>query len=228
MQVTLQACERGSTEETFQAEDTHHARPRRRATESCVGQFWTVSIWPRSSRDGSQCCNFAHSSSREGFVMHPVWRCKKERTQRPRRTFGERKCGNCSCCCRSCCWADPPECRELAKKNCVHGSNKFAAGQWGEHLVEGQQPQRSTPDSCERRSEAALQKVKLGEVSRAPRPLSEQVREFQPVVPVDVDRGVFLKCLKAAPRGASPGPGGCSSVRPVWHAPISLVKFPTH
>ena len=29
---------------------------------------------------------------------------------------------------------------------------------------------------------------------------------------VNVDRGVFLKCLKSAPRGAPPGPGGCTNV----------------
>ena len=36
------------------------------------------------------------------------------------------------------------------------------------------------------------------------------VRAFEPGSPVAVDRQIFLKCLKSAPRGASPGPGGCT------------------
>ena len=39
---------------------------------------------------------------------------------------------------------------------------------------------------------------------------SEEVQEFESESPVIVDRQIFLKCLKAAPRGASPGPGGCT------------------
>ena len=97
--------------------------------------------------------------------------------------------------------------------------------------------QRSTADSMERRAVAGMQKKKLIEVPRARqrltgaalapgteniyrqlqnrRPqemsqhLSQEVREFQPVTPVNVDRGVFLKRLKSAPRNASQGPGGC-------------------
>ena len=85
---------------------------------------------------------------------------------------------------------------------------------------------------------AARQKIKLGEISRARqcltgaplapgteetfqvlqarrpqvvvRALPEEVQAFEPESPVIVDRQSFLKCLKAAPRGASPGPGGCT------------------
>ena len=42
------------------------------------------------------------------------------------------------------------------------------------------------------------------------RELPEAVRTFEPESPVTVDRKIFLKCLKSAPRGASPGPGGCT------------------
>ena len=93
-------------------------------------------------------------------------------------------------------------------------------------------------DSIERRAAAACQKIKLGEISRARqcltgaslapgteatfqllqarrpqvvvRELPEAVRAFEPESPVTVDRKIFLKCLKSAPRGASPGPGGCT------------------
>ena len=34
------------------------------------------------------------------------------------------------------------------------------------------------------------------------------VREFQPEVPVWLDKTIFLKSLKSARRGSSPGPGG--------------------
>ena len=42
------------------------------------------------------------------------------------------------------------------------------------------------------------------------RPISQEAREFHPEAPVSIDRKVFLQCLKSAPRGASPGPGGCT------------------
>ena len=53
--------------------------------------------------------------------------------------------------------------------------DKFARGQWGALLQEaqvalrqkGQAPRRPTEDTPERRAEAACQKVKLGEASRA-------------------------------------------------------------
>ena len=42
------------------------------------------------------------------------------------------------------------------------------------------------------------------------RPISQEAREFHPEAPVSTDRKVFLQCLKSAPRGSSPGPGGCT------------------
>ena len=103
---------------------------------------------------------------------------------------------------------------------------------------EGQPQRRSTEDTPERRAEAACQKVKLGEVSKAllcltgaslppgtdetfdamqnrrpqevVRIIPQDILEFEPDVPVQVDRKTFLKCLKSAPKGSSPGPGGCT------------------
>ena len=85
---------------------------------------------------------------------------------------------------------------------------------------------------------AACQKIKLGEISRArqcltgaslapwteamfqflqarrpqvvARELPEAVQTFEPESLVTVDRKIFSKCLKSAPRGASPRPGGCT------------------
>ena len=93
-------------------------------------------------------------------------------------------------------------------------------------------------DSDQRRAEVACRKVQLGEVSRArqcltraslalgieatfrkmqsrrpqevQRPIPREVLEFEPATPLVVDRKMFLKSLKSAPRGASPGPGGCT------------------
>ena len=88
-----------------------------------------------------------------------------------------------------------------------------------------------------RRADAACRKVQMGEVSRARqcltgaalapgseatftemqsrRPQEVQCRipreilDFVPESPIVVDRKIFLKSLKSAPRGASPGPGAC-------------------
>ena len=93
-------------------------------------------------------------------------------------------------------------------------------------------------DSLERRAEAAYQKVKLGEVSRARqcltgaalapgtdatfnmmqnrrpqeviRALPEEVLRFEPDTPIGLNKKIFLDSLRSAPRGASPGPGGCT------------------
>ena len=40
------------------------------------------------------------------------------------------------------------------------------------------------------------------------RNILKDILEFEPDVPVQVDRKAFLKCLKSAPKGSSPGPGG--------------------
>ena len=93
-------------------------------------------------------------------------------------------------------------------------------------------------DSDQPRAEAACRKVQLGEVSRArqcltgaslapgteatfremqsrrpqevQRPIPREVLEFQPATPLVADRKKFLTSLKSAPRGASPGRGGCT------------------
>ena len=99
-------------------------------------------------------------------------------------------------------------------------------------------PRVATSMTPERRAQAACQKVRLGKVSRARqcltgaalapgnedtfralqgmrpqqvvRPLTQDVLEFEPEVPVELDRATFLTSLKSAPRGSSLGPGGCT------------------
>ena len=89
-----------------------------------------------------------------------------------------------------------------------------------------------------RRAEAACRKVQLGEVScarqcvtgailapgtdttltemQSKRPqevlrrIPRDVLDFVPESPLEVDRKIFVKSLKSAPRGASSGPGGCT------------------
>ena len=97
-------------------------------------------------------------------------------------------------------------------------------------------PQRHHTMTNEERARAAEQCVQEGEVSRArqcltgaalapgtdatfqemqrrrpqalARPLSEEVLDFEPDSPVELDRSMFLASLKSAPRGSSSGPGG--------------------
>ena len=106
-------------------------------------------------------------------------------------------------------------------------------GQWADLLLEGHQSSAQGveathigADSIERRTAAACQKIKLGEISRARqyltvaslapgteatfqllqarrpqvvvRELPETVRAFEPESPVTMDRKIFLKCLKSA------------------------------
>jgi hypothetical protein len=40
--------------------------------------------------------------------------------------------------------------------------------------------------------------------------LPDDVMNFQPAAPLSLERGVFVDCVKTAPRGAAPGPGGCT------------------
>ena len=89
-----------------------------------------------------------------------------------------------------------------------------------------------------KRTHAAQQKIQQGDVSRArhclaraalapgteatlmemqnkrpqvvSRELSEEVRAFVPDSPVALDRQTLLRSLKTAPRGSSPGQGGCT------------------
>ena len=42
------------------------------------------------------------------------------------------------------------------------------------------------------------------------RPIPRNVLECQPDVPLQLDRNISIKSLKSAPKGASPGPGGCT------------------
>ena len=123
--------------------------------------------------------------------------------------------------------------------------DKFGGGQWAEllleahHSVDGPHHNSCPPlDTMDRRAEAALHKVRVGEVSRArqcltgamlapgteqtffqmqgrrpqveARVLSQEVQDFQPDIQLTIDRKMFVQCLKSAPRGSSPGPGGCT------------------
>ena len=94
---------------------------------------------------------------------------------------------------------------------------------------------KARTSTLEAKARAACQKVQLGEVSRARqclvgasiapgteesframqdrrpqevvREIPAEVREFQPEVPVSLDKPIFLKSLRSARRGSSPGPG---------------------
>ena len=50
-----------------------------------------------------------------------------------------------------------------------------------------------------------LQNRRVQEVAR---PLSQEVLDFEPESPVELDRATFLMSLKSAPRGSSPGLAG--------------------
>ena len=88
---------------------------------------------------------------------------------------------------------------------------------------------------AERRGLAACRKVQMGEVTRArqcltgaplapgtddtlrelrpetaQRAIPREVLEWEPETPVQVDRKIFMKSSKTAPKGSSPGPGGCT------------------
>jgi hypothetical protein len=41
-------------------------------------------------------------------------------------------------------------------------------------------------------------------------PLPQDVLDFQPPAPLLLDNKLFLECLRTAPRGSEPGPGGCT------------------
>ena len=122
--------------------------------------------------------------------------------------------------------------------------DQFSEGQWKRLYEEGFRDIRSentrrpvsTLQSNEQRGQAALQKVRLGEVSRARqclvgaalapgteetlaemqnkrpqvvfRELTEEVLNYEPDVRVTLDRKLLLQSLRTAPRGSSPGPGG--------------------
>ena len=119
-------------------------------------------------------------------------------------------------------------------------ANKFARGQWADLLEELCQSTCSSrlgvtrsKDSTQSRGEAACNRVKQGQASRARQALTgatlalgtletlaelqqEQVREIPPEVMasnptlVVLDPVAFSHCLSNAPSGSSPGPGGCT------------------
>ena len=43
------------------------------------------------------------------------------------------------------------------------------------------------------------------------RPIPEEVLVFRPEVPLRLKKSTFSQCLREAPSGSSPGPGGCSN-----------------
>ena len=50
----------------------------------------------------------------------------------------------------------------------------------------------------------------VGHPKEAQRLIPREMIEFEPAKPLVLDRKMFLKSLLSAPRGASPGPGGCT------------------
>ena len=42
------------------------------------------------------------------------------------------------------------------------------------------------------------------------RPIPREVLEFNPSVPSQMEMRTFVDCLRSAPAGSAPGPGGCS------------------
>ena len=122
--------------------------------------------------------------------------------------------------------------------------DQFSEGQWrrlheeGFRHIRSESTRRTVSElpSNEQRGQAALQKVRLGEVSRARqclvgaalapgteetlaemqnkrpqvvfRELTEEVLNYEPDVRVTLDRKILLQSLRTAPRGSSPGPGG--------------------
>ena len=57
--------------------------------------------------------------------------------------------------------------------------------------------------------------------------IPEDVRSFKPAVPLDLDRNIFLSCLKSSPRGSAAGPGGYSYelLRPLLDEPSAAESF---
>ena len=129
--------------------------------------------------------------------------------------------------------------RGVGKDELSRRFDKFSEGQWRTLFEEAR---RAVQMDCprvasmtpERMAQAACQKVRLGEVSRARqcltgaalapgnedtfralqdrrtqqvvRPLTQDVLESEPEVPVELDRATFLTSLKSAARGSSSGP----------------------
>ena len=122
-------------------------------------------------------------------------------------------------------------------------ANKFARGDWLELMqdrptsIQSSAKEHSQEEEQRRRGQAACNRVKHGQVSRARQELvgatlapktletlaelqgrrpQERVREIPPEVlashprPVDLDSFLFAKCLASAPSGSAPGPGGCT------------------
>ena len=59
-------------------------------------------------------------------------------------------------------------------------------------------------------TEDTLREMQSRRPQQVQRPIPRQVLEFQPDSPVEVDRNTFVKSLKSAPKGSSPGLGGCT------------------
>ena len=132
---------------------------------------------------------------------------------------------------------------ELAKR-----ADDFARGRWIELLQAASETEvqprhttvvRSETEDQVRRGQAALCRVRRGQLSRARQELTgaalapktldtlaqlqgrrpqeremeipAEVMEFVPDRPFELDHALFTKCLQSAPSGCAPGPGGCSN-----------------
>ena len=125
--------------------------------------------------------------------------------------------------------------RRVTKEELCCRLDLFTSGEWASLLYEAniairtQQKPVHREDSSDSRAAAACLKVQhqsptvfdrssIGSrerghvegdaIPQVQRPLPRQVLEFQPDSPVEVDRSTFVKSLKSAPKGSSPGQFG--------------------
>jgi hypothetical protein len=70
--------------------------------------------------------------------------------------------------------------------------------------------QRLTGAALAPRDESTFHELQSKRPQEAVRALSPEVRDFEPEAALTLDKELFIRSLRAAPRGSAPGPGGCS------------------
>ena len=58
---------------------------------------------------------------------------------------------------------------------------------------------------------ATLDELRARRPQESSSPISREVMDFAPESPLSLDGKIFAKCLRTAPSGCSPGPGGCTN-----------------
>ena len=141
-------------------------------------------------------------------------------------------------------WAGPNDVDASTKRNWIGGRDElakraddFARGRWIELFQAASETEaprhttvvRSETEDQVRKGQAALSRVRRGQLSRARQELTgaalapktldtlaqlqgrrPQEREME--IPAEVmDHALFTKCLQSAPSGCAPDPGGCSN-----------------